>query len=237
MAENKRIILKLSGEALGNGGRLFDYNAFRAAGKALVAIQQRGFEVAVVIGGGNVWRGRRGDAKAMGAVAADQMGMLATLQNSIMMYDTLTTLGAKAAVMSAVDMLRFAQPFQAARAKTLLSEGHILLLGGGTGNPFFSTDTAVALRALELDCGQILMARNVDGVYDKDPTEFPDAKIIPAISYKDCLQKELRAIDLTAMVLLRDNAFPKVRVFRLDKAGENLLKVLAGDPMGTALYP
>ncbi len=236
MVENKRIILKLSGEALGNGGQLFDYQAFLAAAKTLMAVQAQGFELAVVIGGGNVWRGRRGEAKAMGAVAADQMGMLATIQNSIMMHDALCSLGAKSTVMSAVDIHRFAEPFQATKAKQLLEDGHILLLGGGTGNPFFSTDSAVALRALELDCGQILMAKNVDGVYDKDPAEFADAQVIPQISYEDCLKKALRAIDLTAMILLRDNAFPKVRVFKLDKAGDNLLKVLAGDPMGTTLH-
>ena len=237
MAENKRIILKLSGEALGVDGRLFDYSAFLSAAKSLIAVQERGFELAVVIGGGNVWRGRRGPAKAMGAVAADQMGMLATLQNAIMMQDALASLGARSAVMSAVDIHRFAEPFQAVSAKRMLSEGCILLLGGGTGNPFFSTDTAVALRALELDCGQILMAKNVDGVYDKDPTQHPDAAVISAISYGDCLAKQLRAIDLSALILLGDNQFPCVRVFRLDSAGDNLLKVLAGDGMGTTLYP
>lgn len=236
MAENKRIILKLSGEALSNGGQLFDYQAFQAAAKTLMAVQAQGFALAVVIGGGNVWRGRRGDARAMGAVSADQMGMLATLQNCIMMHDALSSLGAKSTVMSAVDIHRFAQPFQATQARRLLDDGHILLLGGGTGNPFFSTDSAVALRALELDCGQILMAKNVDGVYDKDPAEHADAQVIPTISYEDCLRKALRAIDLTAMILLRDNNFPKVRVFKLDAAGDNLLKVLAGDPMGTTLH-
>jgi uridylate kinase len=237
MAENKRIILKLSGEALGVGGRLFDYGAFLSTAKSLIRAQRQGYELAVVIGGGNVWRGRRGGATAMGAVAADQMGMLATLQNAIMMHDALVSQGAKATVMSAVDILRFAEPFRAAKAKELLSAGHILLLGGGTGNPFFSTDTAVALRALELDCGRIFMAKSVDGVYEQDPVEHPGAKIIASISYADCLARGLRAIDLSALILLMDNAFPCVRVFRLDLAGENLLKVLAGDPMGTALSP
>jgi uridylate kinase len=237
MAENRRIILKLSGEALGAEGKLFDYGAFLAAAKALVKAQSLGYELAVVIGGGNVWRGRRGPAKAMGAVAADQMGMLATLQNAIMMGDAIRAQGGKAAVMSAVDVLRFAEPFRAAKADELLKAGHILLLGGGTGNPFFSTDTAVALRALELSCGRIFMAKSVDGVYDKDPAEFPDAKIIRNISYGECLDKGLRAIDLSALILLQDNAFPCVRVFLLDPAGENLLKVLAGDPMGTTMTP
>lgn len=235
--ENKRIILKLSGEALGVDGKLFDYSAFLGAAKSLIAVQAQGFELAVVIGGGNIWRGRRGPARVMGPVAADQMGMLATMQNAIMMHDALTAQGAKATVMSAVDMLRFAQPFQAAKARELLAEGHILLLGGGTGNPFFSTDSAVALRALELGCGRILMAKNIDGVYDKDPAEFSDARLLKTITYDQCLAGSLRAIDLNALILLKDNAFPCVRVFQLDQAGGNLLKVLTGDSMGTTLTP
>lgn len=235
--ENKRMIIKLSGEALGVDGQLFDYEAYLSAAKSLIAVQAKGFEVAVVIGGGNVWRGRRAGAKAMGAVAADQMGMLATLQNAIMMHDALTALGAKATVMSAVDIIRFAEPFQAAKAKELLKAGHILLLGCGTGNPFFSTDTAVALRALELDCGHIYMAKSVDGIYDKNPDEYPDAVMIRTITYEECLQRTLRAIDLSAMTLLKDNHFPCVRVFKMDPDGGNLLKVVAGDPMGTTLTP
>ncbi len=237
MAENRRLILKLSGEALGIDGKLFSYGAFQAAAKALLAAQEKGYELAVVIGGGNVWRGRRGEAQAMGAVAADQMGMLATLQNAIMMHDALTALHAKATVMSAVDVLRFAEPFRASRADALLTDGHILLLGGGTGNPFFSTDTAVALRALELRCGQILMAKSVDGVYDRDPAQHADAKIIRRIRYAECLEQSLRAIDLSALILLADNNFPCVRLFQMDPDGGNLLKVLAGDPMGTTLSP
>jgi len=237
MQETRRVILKLSGEALGVDGRLFDYQAFLSAAKALMGVQAQGFELAVVIGGGNIWRGRRGPAREMGAVAADQMGMLATIQNSLMMHDALTSLGANATVMSAVDMHRFATPFQAAHAKELLAQGHILLLGGGTGNPFCSTDSAVALRALELDCAQILMAKNVDGVYDKDPVEHADAKLLTNLTYGECLRRSLRAVDLSALILLQDNRFPCVRLFRLDAGGGNLQKVLAGDPMGTTLSP
>ncbi|MFH1512739.1 MAG: uridine monophosphate kinase [Bacillota bacterium] len=237
MADSKRIIVKLSGEALGVNGQLFDYNSYLATAEKLMAVQAQGYELAVVIGGGNIWRGRRGDAKAMGAVAADQMGMLATLQNAIMMHDALSSMGAKATVMSAVDIHRFVEPFQAAKGRELLSAGQIILLGCGTGNPFFSTDTAVVLRALELECGQIFMAKNVDGVYEKDPMEYPDAKVIKAISYEECLSRSLRAIDLSALILLKDNHFPRLRVFKLDQEGENLLKVLSGDTMGTTLTP
>lgn len=237
MTENKRVILKLSGEALGENGQLFDYGLFQASARALLRVQAQGAELAVVIGGGNIWRGRRGPAQAMGAVTADQMGMLATMQNSLMMYDVLTSLGAKATVMSAVDMHRFAAPFNAAHAKELLSQGHILLLGGGTGNPYCTTDSAVALRALELDCTQILMAKNVDGVYDKDPEKHKDAKLFTSLTYDEYLSRSLGVIDLSALILLRDNRFPCVRLFQLDAAGENLLRVLGGDPMGTTLSP
>ena len=237
MAEGKkRVILKLSGEALGGNEKLFCHRAFEAAAKMLVTIAQSGVELAVVIGGGNVWRGRRGDATLMGAVAADQMGMLATLQNSLYMNDSLSRLGARATVMSAVDIPRFAEPYRATRADELLSDGYILLLACGTGNPFFSTDSAVVLRALELNCDEILMAKNVDGVYTADPTTHPEAERIAEMTYEECAARDLRVMDAAAFIMLRDNRFPKVRVFALEPA-DNVLKVLAGDPMGTVLHP
>ncbi|MDD3212319.1 MAG: UMP kinase [Eubacteriales bacterium] len=232
----KRVILKLSGEVLGEDGKLFCHRAFENAARTLIAVRETGVELAVVIGGGNVWRGRRGEATKMGAVAADQMGMLATLQNCLYMADTLTRLGAKATVMSAVEMQRFATPYQTAKAKELLSAGEIVLLACGTGNPFFSTDTAVALRALELECDVILMAKNVDGVYTADPKTDASAQMIRDMTYDECAARNLQAMDAGAFVLLRDNRFPLVRVFALDPA-ENMLKVLAGDPMGTVLHP
>lgn len=238
MAGSKqRVILKLSGEVLGANGKLFDHQAFVAAAQMLVEMQKTaGVELAVVIGGGNVWRGRRGDAMQMGAVAADQMGMLATLQNCLYMQDTLLGLGAKATVMSALDMPRFARSYHVNQAKELLADGHILLLACGTGNPFFSTDSAVVLRALELNCDLILMAKNVDGVYTADPNVRSDAELIPDVSYEECAKRNLTVMDPGAFIMLRDNQFPKVRVFALDPP-ENVLKVLAGDTMGTVLHP
>ncbi len=237
MAEAKRrVILKLSGEALGEEGRLFNHRAFEAAARMLIAVLKSGVELAVVIGGGNVWRGRRGEATQMGAVAADQMGMLATLQNCLYMRDSLVRLGAKAVVMSAVDVLRFAEAYNAVRADALLSDGTVLLLAGGTGNPFFSTDSAVVLRALELNCDEILMAKNVDGVYTADPNADESAELIRDITYDECAERNLRVMDAAAFIMLRDNRFPLVRVFALEPA-ENVLKVLAGDPMGTVLHP
>lgn len=234
--KNQRVILKLSGEALGENGRLFSHDAFEAAARMLQSVAQTGAQLAVVIGGGNVWRGRRGPATRMGAVAADQMGMLATLQNSLYMRDTLARLGEKATVMSAVDINRFAEPYNAVRAEQLLAEGHIVLLACGTGNPLFSTDTAVVLRAIELECDAIYMAKNVDGVYTADPATDPSAELIRDISYEACAARDLRVMDAGAFILLRDNRFPLVRVFGLTPA-DNVLKVLAGDPMGTVLHP
>ena len=232
----KRVILKLSGEALGENGRLFQHESFEAAAKMLISVQQTGVELAVVIGGGNVWRGRRGAAMQMGAVAADQMGMLATLQNSLYMRDTLERLGAKVSLLSAIDIHRVAESYRVSRATELLSKGHILLLACGTGNPFFSTDSAVVLRALELDCDAIFMAKNIDGVYTADPQTDPTATLIPEITYDECAARDLRAMDAAAFIMLRDNHFPLVRVFALEPAA-NVLKVLAGDPMGTVLHP
>ena len=232
----QRIILKLSGEALGENGKLFRHEAFEAAARMLISVQQTGVELAVVIGGGNVWRGRRGAATRMGAVAADQMGMLATLQNCLYMRDTLARMGAKATVMSGVDILRFADAYNSVRAIQLLAEGHILLLACGTGNPLFSTDSAVVLRAIELECNAIYMAKNIDGVYTADPLTDSSAELIEDITYDECAARDLRAMDAGAFILLRDNRFPLVRVFALEPA-ENVLKVLAGDPMGTVLHP
>jgi uridylate kinase len=232
----KRVILKLSGEALGENGKLFNHEAFEVVARTLIAARQSGVELAVVIGGGNVWRGRRGAAMSMGAVAADQMGMLATLQNCLYMRDTLVRLGAQATVLSAVDILRFAEPYSTVRAETLLAAGHIVLLACGTGNPFFSTDSAVVLRALELNCDEILMAKNIDGVYSTDPTQNPHAELIREATYDDCVTRDLRAMDAGAFVMLRDNRFPLVRVFALEPA-ENVLKALAGEALGTVLHP
>ena len=237
MGETKqRVILKLSGEALGENGKLFRHESFEAAARMLVNVQKTGAELAVVIGGGNVWRGRRGAAMRMGAVAADQMGMLATLQNCLYMRDTLANMGAKATVMSGVDILRFADAYNSVRAMQMLSEGHILLLACGTGNPFFSTDSAVVLRAIELECDAIYMAKNIDGVYTADPALDPMAELIRDITYDECAARDLRAMDPGAFILLRDNHFPLVRVFALEPA-DNVLRVLEGDPMGTVLHP
>lgn len=232
----KRIIIKLSGEALADKESHFSHRRFCETAEMLIAIKQTGVQLAVVTGGGNVWRGRRGPATDMGAVAADQMGMLATLQNSLYLCDALKCLGGDAAVMTAVEMPRFAEPYNTAGAIERLERGQIVLLACGLGNPYFSTDSAVALRAMELQCDAIFMAKNVNGVYTADPCIDSSAKLISDISYAEAAERDLRAMDAAAFILLRDNSFPLVRLFKLEPP-ENALKVLRGDPMGTTMHP
>lgn len=232
----RRVILKLSGEVLGVDGKLFDHDKFEAAAKMLMRVHETGVQLCVVIGGGNVWRGRRGAATRMGTVAADQMGMLATMQNCLYMRDTLQHLGEKAYVMSAVDMPRFAESYNTVAAEEHLRKGHILLFACGLGNPCFSTDSAVTLRAIELGCDAILMAKNVDGVYDSDPNLNPNAVLLKDLTYAEAARRGLKVMDATAFNLLMENGVPMVRVFSLEQP-DNILKVLGGDPMGTFLHP
>ncbi|MEG2207291.1 MAG: UMP kinase [Clostridia bacterium] len=227
----KRVILKLSGEALGVEGKLFCHEKFEQAARMLIDIQKTDVQLAVVIGGG-----RRGAATRMGTVAADQMGMLGTLQNCLYMRDTLAHMGAKAAVMSGVDIPRFAEGYNTVAAMERLNNGYILLLACGIGNPCFSTDTTVVLRGIELECDAILLAKNIDGVYTADPHEDPTAVLIPDLSYAEAAERDLRVMDASAFIMLRDNAVPMVRVFGLEPP-QNVIKVLRGDPMGTVLHP
>ena len=224
----RRVILKLSGEALGLDGKLFCHEKFEQVARMLIDIQHTGVELAVGIGGG------RGAAMRMGTVAADQMGMLATLQNCLYMRDTLDHLGARAVVMSGVDIPRFAESYNTVAAIEHLRAGRILFLACGLGNPCFSTDSAVVLRAIELECDAILMAKNIDGVYTADPHVDPSATLIPRITYAEAAERDLRVMDAAAFIMLRENAVPVVRVFGLEPP-DNVLKVLAGDPMGTIL--
>ena len=232
----KRVILKLSGEALGIDGKGFCHEKFEDAARMLIDIKNTGVELAVVIGGGNVWRGRRGAAMRMGTVAADQMGMLGTLQNCLYMRDTLAHMGAKATVMTAVDMPRFAEPYNTVKALDLLEQGHIVLFACGIGSPCFSTDTTVVLRGIELECDAILMAKNIDGVYTADPLKDPSATLIRDITYKEALEKGLKVMDASAFALCAENKVPMLRVFGLDDP-ENLIRVLEGSDIGTFVHP
>lgn len=230
----KRVIVKLSGEALGENGRLFDAGMIDRVAAVLCKVAQSGVQLGVVIGAGNIWRGRQG--RNMDAVTADQMGMLGTVINCLYMRDAVERAGAKAHVMSAIDMPRVCEIYSAREAICLMEKGHVVFFAGGSGNPFFTTDTAVVLRAIETKADAILLAKNIDGVYDSDPRVNKNAKLIPKISYQKAEEMHLRVMDTAAFALCADNRVPAVRVFGLAEP-ENILDVLEGNDMGTVLYP
>ena len=232
----QRVLLKLSGEALGGEGSIFDFSQIDIAAQAIKRMHERGAQIGIVIGAGNIWRGRQGPSANMDAVTADQMGMLGTVINCLCMADALRRAGLDAAVMSAVDMDRFCEPFHAMTARRYLDEGRVVLFAAGSGNPFFSTDTAVALRAVEMQVDAILMAKNIDGVYTADPRLDPGATLIRDITYTEALARGLKVMDASAFALCAEQRVPMVRVFGLDDP-ENLVRVLEGDPMGTFVHP
>ena len=189
-----------------------------------------------MIGAGNIWRGRQGPSAHMDAVTADQMGMLGTMINCLCVADALRKEGLDAVVMSAVDMTRFAEPYNTMTARRHLSEGKVVLFSCGTGNPFFSTDTGVVLRAIEMQADAILMGKNIDGVYTADPHKDPSATLIRDLTYAEALEKGLKVMDASAFSLCAENKVPMVRVFGLDKP-ERLLEVLQGSDAGTFVHP
>lgn len=236
MAVYKRVILKLSGEALKSRDGIFDFDKIAETADIIRRIHEMGVQVGIVIGAGNIWRGRQGPAAHMDAVSADQMGMLGTMMNCICMADALRQAGLDAVVQSAVDMTRFAEPYNTMAARRHLEEGRIVLFGCGTGCPFFSTDSGIALRAIEMQADCVLLAKNIDGVYSADPRQDPSAVLIKDLTYREAIEKGLKVMDTAAFALCADNVVPMVRVFGLDDP-ENLIRVLEGDPMGTFVHP
>ena len=230
----KRVLLKLSGEMLGENGRLFDHGIIDHVARVLVEIAARGTELGVVIGAGNIWRGRSGGE--MDRVTADQMGMLGTVINCLAMRDAVQRAGGKAMVMSAIEMPRVCEVFNAEKARESMAKGVVTLFAAGSGNPFFSTDTAVVLRAVEVGADAILLAKNIDGVYTDDPKKNPDATLIREITYEKAQEMRLKVMDAAAFALCAENKVPVVRVFGLFEP-EAILKVLDGDDMGTVLTP
>lgn len=236
MAAYKRILLKLSGEALKSGSDLFDFGKINSVAGAIRKMHDMGTEIGIVIGAGNIWRGRQGPAASMDAVTADQMGMLGTVINCLCVADALRKAGLDAVVQSAVDMPRFAEPYNTQNARRHLREGRVVLFACGTGNPFFSTDTGVVLRAIEMEVDAILMAKNIDGVYTADPLKDPHAVLIRDITYAEALEKQLKVMDASAFSLCAENRMPMVRVFGLTDP-EDLVKVLEGSDTGTFVHP
>ena len=236
----KRIILKLSGETLApehfsvsDPSHCFDAARVDRAAKAIVALSDLGVQVGVVMGGGNIWRGRFTDA--MNPVLADQMGMLATILNALCVQDAIQRLGRGAAVFTAQEMTRFAELYRADRAIAAMEAGDIVLLAGGSGNPFFTTDTAAALRAAELGADAVFKGTTVDGVYDSDPRKNPDARLIRDITYQETIDRGLKVMDTSAFQLCQDQKIPVIRIFNMDDL-DNILRVARGEAIGTVVH-
>lgn len=230
----RRVLLKLSGEALaGDAGRGFDFSIIGSVCDAIRKCVDMGVQVAIVVGGGNIWRGAKNEAPSMQRSRADHMGMLATVINSLALQDALEQRGVTAAVQTAVEMRRFAEPFVRDEAVKHLEQGHVVIFGCGTGNPYFSTDTGAALRAAEIGADALLMAKNVDGVYDSDPARNPDAKKYDEITYTEVLRQGLKALDTAATALCMDNRI-LTQVFAL-RDPENICRVVLGEKIGTII--
>jgi uridylate kinase len=225
----RRVLLKLSGEAL-MGEREFGIDAGVVAGVAeeLREVHALGVELAVVVGGGNIFRGLKGSANGLDRVAADHMGMLATVINALALQDAIEKLSVPTRVMTAIEMREVAEPYIKRRADRHLERKRIVIFAAGTGNPFFTTDTAAALRAVEVGAEVILKATKVDGIYTADPLMDPRAIRLPHVTYIDALNRGLRVMDTTAISLCMENKLP-IGVFNLNTAG-NLLRIVCGDP-------
>ena len=228
----KRILLKLSGEALqGDQRGGIHPDVVRYIAGEIKSIVDLGVEVGVVIGGGNIFRGLKASAEGMDRIAADHMGMLATVINCIAMQDYLERLGIATRVLSAIKIDEVAEPFILRRAIRHLEKGRVVIFGAGTGNPFFTTDTAATLRATEINAEIILKGTKVEGVYDKDPMQDSSAVLYKALTYMEVIRGELGVMDLTAITLSKDNKIP-IRVFNIKTPG-NLRKIILGEDIGT----
>src|SRR5437868_3684754 len=230
----QRILLKLSGEALAaSQGFGVDPVRIHEIAAELADVKSLGLEIAIVVGGGNFFRGVAEQAKEMDRVSADQMGMLATVINALALQDALEKQNVFTRVMSAIEMNQVAEPFIRRRAMRHLEKGRVVIFAGGTGNPYFSTDTAASLRAMEIKADVILKATKVDGIYDADPMKVKDAKKFNQITYMDCLRLGLKVMDSTAISLCKDNNLPII-VFNLNQHG-NIRKVLSGEKIGSTV--
>jgi len=228
----QRVLLKLSGEALAaDQGFGVDTNHIYSLAGEIADVHSLGVQIAIVVGGGNFFRGVADQAKDMDRVSADHMGMLATVINALALQDALEKQGVYTRVQSAIEMNQVAEPFIRRRAIRHLEKLRVVIFAGGTGNPYFSTDTAASLRAMEIKADAILKGTKVDGVYDADPMKVKDAKKFPQISYMDVLKRGLKVMDLTAVTLCKDNNLPII-VFNLNQHG-NLRKVVLGEKIGS----
>jgi uridylate kinase len=228
----RRILLKLSGEALmGSGQYGIDPATLSQIAEEVIDVHSLGVEIALVLGGGNIFRGVAASSKGMDRAHADYMGMLATVINSLALQDALESRGCYTRVLSAIEMERLAEPYIRRRAIRHLEKGRLVIFAAGTGNPYFTTDTAASLRAMEIGAEIVMKATRVDGVYDKDPHKHADARMYNRVSYLEVLNKNLAVMDSTAISLCRDNNLP-ILVFNMTKPG-NIRRVVLGEPLGT----
>ena len=228
----QRVLLKLSGEVLA-GEEGFGIDPVKATELAteVKSIHDLGIDIGLVIGAGNIFRGMTAAAKGMQRVTGDYLGMLATIMNAVCVQDALENIGSVTRTLSAITVAQIAEPYIRRRAIRHLEKGRIVVVAGGTGNPYFTTDTAAALRATELGAEVLIKGTKVDGVYDKDPVVHSDAVKYDRVSYKEAIQKELRIMDMTAISLCKENSLP-IKVFNINRTGD-LKKLILGEPIGT----
>ena len=236
MEKYKRILLKLSGESL-MGQKQYGIDEVRLADYArqIRQIAERGVEIGIVIGGGNIFRGLSGAQKGFDRVKGDQMGMLATVINSLALSSALEAIGQKVRVLTSVRMEPIGELYSTAKALRLMAKGNVVIVAGGTGNPYFTTDTASVLRAIELQANVMMKGTRVDGIYTADPEKDPTATKFTEITYDEVLQRNLKVMDLTAITMCRENKMP-IYVFDMDTVG-NLEKVMDGEQIGTLVKP
>ena len=231
----QRILLKLSGEALaGDAGYGIDTEVLKIIAGEIKEIHKQGVQIGVVIGGGNIFRGVKGATSGMDRASADYVGMLATVMNCLALQDALEQIGVNTRVQSAIAMQALAEPYIRRKAIRHLEKQRVVIFGAGTGNPYFTTDTTAALRAMEIGSEVVLKATKVDGVYDADPKKHPEAKRFEELTYLDVLQRGLKVMDSTAISLCMDNNLPII-VFNLNQRG-SLKQVVAGGPIGTLVH-
>lgn len=228
----KRVLIKLSGEALaGDKGNGIDEKILSEITDEIIAVKKLGVEIGIVVGGGNFWRGRQGTE--MDRTAADHMGMLATVINAIAIQDALERKGVPTRVQTALTITRVAEPYILRKAMSHLSKGRVVIFACGTGNPYFTTDTAASLRAAEIGAEVLLLAKNVDGIYDSDPKVNPSAKKLKEVSYKDYIAQGLKAMDTTAITICMENEIPVLAFGLFEK--DSLLRAVSGEEIGTLI--
>ena len=230
----KRVLLKISGQSMaGEGGFGIDTTKIRETAEQIVEVSEAGVELGIVCGGGNVIRGITAAAEGLDRTAADYMGMLASVMNALALQDGLEKSGATTRVLSAIEIRQVAEPHIRRRAVRHLEKGRIVIFAAGTGNPFFTTDTGAALRAMEVGAEVLLKGTRVDGVYDSDPEQFPGARKYEQVTYREFLHRNLGVMDATAISLCQDNKLPIV-IFNMETRG-NILRAIHGEPIGTAV--